>query len=272
MTTLFADLDMARRLEQAEAYAAETYARELAQQRPDIQVAIEEVGGGRAVFAGAGSHLSEAKGVGLHGPVSETDLDRMEAVFFRRGEPSRVVVCPLADPAFIEALARRGYRLTGFENILIRPLAGDTPEAASPPGIEVQPVDRETAGLYANVVAPNFVEPGEPVADIVEMMATMIGLEHASAFLAWIDAVPVGGGAVFIRERLALLAGAATQPAYRNRGVHAALHLARLDLARRAGCDVAAQGAQPGSTSQRNAERRGFHVAYTRAFLVRDHV
>ena len=50
----------------------------------------------------------------------------------------------------------------------------------------------------------------------------------------------------------------------------AALHHARLALARRSGCDLAAQGAQPGSTSQRNAERRGFRVIYTRAFLVRE--
>ena len=33
-----------------------------------------------------------------------------------------------------------------------------------------------------------------------------------------------------------------------------------------------AQAAQPGSTSQRNAERRGLRVAYTRAVLVRDPV
>jgi GNAT superfamily N-acetyltransferase len=95
-------------------------------------------------------------------------------------------------------------------------------------------------------------------------------MEHAAPFLARIDGQPVGGGAVFIHQGLALLAGAATLPLYRNRGVHAALHHARLALARRSGCDLAAQGAQPGSTSQRNAERRGLRVAYTRALLVRE--
>jgi GNAT superfamily N-acetyltransferase len=69
---------------------------------------------------------------------------------------------------------------------------------------------------------------------------------------------------------VALLAGAATLPAYRRRGVHAALHQTRLALARRSGCDLAVQGAEPGSTSQRNAERRGLRVAFTRAILVRD--
>jgi hypothetical protein len=98
----------------------------------------------------------------------------------------------------------------------------------------------------------------------------MLGIKHASSFLALIDGEAVGGGAVFIHRDLALLAGAATLPPYRNRGVHAALHYARLDFALRSGCDLAAQGAEPGSTSQRNAERRGLRVAYTRAILVRE--
>jgi hypothetical protein len=51
--------------------------------------------------------------------------------------------------------------------------------------------------------------------------------------------------------------------------VHAALHHARLDLARSLGCDLAAQGAQPGSVSERNALRRGFTIAYTRAHMKR---
>ena len=102
------------------------------------------------------------------------------------------------------------------------------------------------------------------------MTATMVEVEEVSSFLALIDGVPAGGGAVLIRRGVALLAGAATLPEYRNRGVHAALHLARLAFARRSGCEFAAQGAEPGGTSQRNAERRGFRVAYTRAILVRE--
>src|SRR5262249_4471925 len=95
-------------------------------------------------------------------------------------------------------------------------------------------------------------------------------MEHANSFIARIDGEAVGGGSLLIHRGLALLAGAATLPPYRNRGVHAALHHARLAEARRRGCDLAAQGAAPGSTSQRNAERRGLRVAYPRALLVRD--
>ncbi len=270
MTIILTERELARRLEEAESTAAEAFARQVARRRPGADVVIEDVVGGRAVYAGPGSPLTEVKAVGLHGPVTDADLDRMEAVFFDRQEPCRVVVCPLADPSFVEGLGRRGYRLSHFESILVLPLRADDPEPSPPPGIEVGPIGTEEIELYARVVAPNFAVPGESGAEALEMIATMLMMEHATSFLARIDGEAVGGGSLLIHRGLALLAGAATLPAYRNRGVHAALHQARLAEARRRGCDLAAQGAAPGSTSQRNAERRGLRVAYTRALLVRD--
>ena len=270
LRTVSAEIELARRLEEAEAFVAEAYAREVARRRPEADVAVEEVARGLAVFAGAGSPLTETKAVGLHGPVTEADLDRMESVFFSRAEPSRVVVCPVADPSLVEGLGRRGYRLFKFENILSMALYGDDHKPSLTPGIEIRKVDQGEADLYASVVAPNFVGPGESIDVLSEMIATTFGIEHAAHFLAFIDGEPVGGGTVFIRRGLALFAGAATLDPFRSRGVHAALHHARLALAFDSGCDLAAQGADPASTSQRNAERRNLRVAYTRALLVRE--
>jgi hypothetical protein len=266
------DLDLARRLEETESFASEVFAFHFARRRPDVGVAVEPLARGRAVFAGPGSPLTEAKAIALHGPVTEADLDRLEAFYFGRREPCRVFVCPMADPSLFEGLGRRGYRLSGFENFLAMPLVPDGAEPPPPPGlgIEIRPADPDAADLYASVVAPNFAGPEGPTDHLSDLIASIFGLGHCSAFLAYVDGRPAGGGAVLIHRGVALLAGAATLPAYRNRGVHAALHHVMLALARRSGCDLAAQGAQPGSTSQRNAERRGLRVAYTRAILVRD--
>ena len=243
LTTLFSDVNLARRLEEIEAVTAAAYVRRLAQRRAGVDVAVEEVAGGKAVFAGLSSPLSETKAIGLHGPVTDADFDRIESVFFSRGEPSRMVVCPLADLSLFESLGRRGYRLSHFENILAMPLEGGEGESPATPGIEVRPVEPGQADLFAQVVAPNFVEPGEPVDEIIEMALTMLGVDQTAAFLAWIDSEPAGGGSAFIHHGLALFAGAATLPPFRNRGVHAALHHARLAHARRCGCDLVAQGA-----------------------------
>src|SRR4029077_6366583 len=149
MSTMLTDLELARRLEDAEAFAAEAFARQVARRRPGSDVVIEEVAGGRSVYAGPGSHLTETKAIGLHGPFSEADLDRMEAVFFSRGEASRVIVCPMADPSLVEGLGRRGYRLFRFENILAMPRDNDDPEPTPTPGIEVRPIEPGEADIYA---------------------------------------------------------------------------------------------------------------------------
>jgi GNAT superfamily N-acetyltransferase len=270
LSDVLTDIKMARRIEEAESFAGQEFVRELVGRRPGADVSVADVAGGRAIFAGVGSPLSEAKAIGLNGPVTDSDFDRLEAVFFDRREPARVVVCPLADQSFIDGLGRRGYRLAGFENMLAMTLRPDDPEPVAVSGAEVRSVELNEHDLYIKVVAPNFCGPGESEDALLDMMATMFDVAHARHFLATIDSEPVGGGAVLINQGVALLAGAATLPPYRNRGVHAALHHARLAHARRSGCDLAVQGASPGSTSQRNAERRGFRVAYTRAVLIRE--
>jgi GNAT superfamily N-acetyltransferase len=61
-----------------------------------------------------------------------------------------------------------------------------------------------------------------------------------------------------------LFGGAATVPELRRRGLQAALMHARMKYAADHGCDLAMMVAEAGSNSQRNAERQGFTVAYTR--------
>ncbi|HZS28808.1 MAG TPA: hypothetical protein VFB76_16395 [Candidatus Angelobacter sp.] len=67
-----------------------------------------------------------------------------------------------------------------------------------------------------------------------------------------------------IHEGVALLGGSATVPELRRRGLHAALLEERMRYACDHGCDLALMVALAGSDSQRNAERKGFRVAYTR--------
>ena len=67
-----------------------------------------------------------------------------------------------------------------------------------------------------------------------------------------------------IYDDVALLAGASTVPEGRKQGAQLALLDSRLRYAAEHGCNIATMGALPGSASQRNAERQGFRIAYTR--------
>lgn len=61
-----------------------------------------------------------------------------------------------------------------------------------------------------------------------------------------------------------LRAGASTIPEARHQGAQLALVESRLRYAPEHGCDIVMMGALADSSSQRNAERPGFRIAYTR--------
>ena len=83
-------------------------------------------------------------------------------------------------------------------------------------------------------------------------------------FLAEQNGRAIATGALCLNEGIALLAGASTIPEGRGRGAQLALLSSRLAYAADHGCDLAMMCALPGSGSQRNAERHGFRIAYTR--------
>jgi hypothetical protein len=69
---------------------------------------------------------------------------------------------------------------------------------------------------------------------------------------------------LFVYDDACVLAGASTIPEGRNQGAQNALLAARLEFAAGRGCKFAIMGAAPGSQSQKNAQRNGFDIAYTR--------
>ena len=91
-----------------------------------------------------------------------------------------------------------------------------------------------------------------------------LSLACATCFFAERDGEPIATAALFMHEGTALLAGASTVPAGRRQGAQNALLDTRLQTAASNGCDLAMMVAAPGSASQRNAERQGFRIAYTR--------
>jgi GNAT superfamily N-acetyltransferase len=106
-----------------------------------------------------------------------------------------------------------------------------------------------------------LTEFAEGIEDLMQITAKRAG---ALSFLAEIDGRAAAAGAMMIHSGVALLAGASTIPEHRKQGAQLALLDSRLRYAASRGCDLAMMCAQPGSGSQRNAERNGFRIAYTR--------
>ena len=84
------------------------------------------------------------------------------------------------------------------------------------------------------------------------------------SFIAEFSGEAIAAGGLTIHAGVALFAGASTVPEGRRKGAQNALLTARLHFAVKNGCDIAMMCALPGGASQRNAERQGFRIAYTR--------
>lgn len=264
------DLALARRIELAEAEAAVEGAHTYTRLRPGSFAAVEEIAGGYAIYCGSTSPITQAVGLGLDGPVSEEEFDRLEEFYRSRREPVRVETCPLADPSLIELFGKRSYRVTEFTNVMARPVAAGERWPAPSPGVTIEKCGPELIDLWTMTVSQGFAEHyavTQELLDVMHMFALGSGTE---CYLARADGKVAGGATLSMRGDVAGLFGASTLPAFRNRGVQTALLHTRLERAAAAGCDVAVSLARPGSVSQRNIVRQDFRVLYTRVKFEKD--
>jgi GNAT superfamily N-acetyltransferase len=256
---IFADAALARRLEAAEA----ANARGCNSTVPDA--AVLDVAGGCAIFVGADSPITQAVGIGLHGPVSAAEIGALESFFRTRGAKVSIDLSPLADPGLLEMLGERGYRATEFNNVLVKRLAAA--EIVLAPRVR-----RAIAGeddLWSHSVGRGFFEQGELTTAEMDVGRSIFAMPGALCYLAVSETgEPAGGGALAMRDGLATLFADSTIPAFRRRGLHRELISARLNEAIAQGCDAATASTLPGSQSQRNYERLGFTVVYTKVTLV----
>jgi GNAT superfamily N-acetyltransferase len=257
-------------VEGAWAYLGVENARAQARLNPDSGASSIPIGGGYAVFMGVGSPLSQVQGVGLFGPVDDAELARREDFYRERGSPVLMELASLADASLLGLLGRRGYRAYEQTHLLVRPIGGREPSAiggsandrkeeARATEVQVAPVRPGEVVTWADAVLRCFFpDPAELPGSLREGAIAMASIPAVSCWLARVDGRIAGGGALVFHEGLALICGDGTLPEFRSQGVQTALLRARLDRAHRSGCDLAVICTQPGSSSQRNAERQGF--------------
>jgi hypothetical protein len=258
----FVDHGVARRLERAEAAANVAFVEARARLQPEVRAAWTEVVGVHAMFDGPHSPLTQTFGLGLFGSLGDVEFERIEDFFQERGAAVHHEVSPFIDMDTLTRLGARGYRPIEFSSVLVRPAVADI---ASTSGIEVRKIDEEEADLWASVSAKGWDAESPALGEFMEALGLVFTqAAGVHCFVAELDGQTVAAASLCLHERVALLAGASTLPAARRKGAQAALLRGRLLYAVEQGAELAMMVAQPGSGSQRNAERQGFRLAYTR--------
>jgi ribosomal protein S18 acetylase RimI-like enzyme len=271
---LFCGIDLARRIEVAESDFMVAATRAAASRGG--RGLVLPVAGGFACWAEEGSPMNKVVGLGFDGLPGSDALSEVETAFAGLGGPVQVELSNLGDPEVADLLCARGYRLTGFENVLGRDLSDVTPPG--PSAVTVRRAGDRDRQAWLEAIVEGFAHPdGVGVAsheefprDVLERAERDIEQAGSLAYVAECDGEVAGGAGVRLHDGIAQLTGAATRPAYRRRGVQSLLLAIRLADAAAAGCDIAVVTTAPGSTSQHNVQRSGFQLLYTRAILVRD--
>jgi GNAT superfamily N-acetyltransferase len=256
------DRELAQKLERAEGSANAAFVMARAATTPASGATWIEVAGAYAMFDGVESPITQTFGLGLFDPVGPAEMDRLEAFFAERGAPVHHEVCPLADKSLLPLLVERGYSPVELSSVLYLPLP--TATAARPSPITVRVAKANELEQWAQTCAAGWSEYPEFAHMILDLARIMAAREGGYPFVAEINGQMAATGSLSMEGRVALLAGASTVPAFRKMGAQQALLEARLQFAAEQGCELAMMAAEPGSASQRNAERKGFRIAYTR--------
>lgn len=259
----FFDRSLSRRLERAEGFACVQFAEARRSLFPESGAEWLEIGGAQVVFDGADSPVTQTFGLGLFEELSPASLDVIERFFFDRGAQVCHEVSPFAGVAALSLLCERGYKPIEISNVMCRPVENSA--AKEPGNIHVRVIGPDEGPLWSKISARGWTHEHPELQDFLDQTGAISSARPGSpCFLAELDGQPGAAGMLFIHDGVALFAGAATVPEMRRRGLQRALLQGRMRYAFDSGCELAMMVAEAGSNSQRNAERSGFRVAYTR--------
>ncbi|MFZ0804581.1 MAG: GNAT family N-acetyltransferase, partial [Candidatus Sulfotelmatobacter sp.] len=141
---------------------------------------------------------------------------------------------------------------------------------APPPDCEIRRSSADEAEITGAIVESAFFPDGTPE-PFRGLIAPLYQMKGAVAFVASVEDQPVacGTGLILEEHKVVALCGAGTLAAYRGRGFQTALLRRRMQTAANAGCEYAVIVTNGGTTSQRNAERLGFRVAYSKVTAIK---
>jgi hypothetical protein len=266
----FVDKRLARRFEAAEEMPQVLYARAFQKIRPKIGAAEEEICGGHMIFAGQGSPIGRATGLGFDRPLTAQDLDRVEDFYRSHKAPSQVDLCPLHDAAVFEMFRERGYGIAELNNVLYRRLDPEEKFPGTPAGCEIRRGQAEEARELGGIVERAFFPDGAPEA-FRDLLTPLYQMDGAVTFAASVEGrmVACGAGLVIPEQGIFAVCGAGTVAEFRGRGLQTALLGVRLAAGSEAGCEFAVVVTNGGSASQRNCERLGFRVAYSKLTVIK---
>ena len=262
---IYSDRELSKKLERTEGSANVDFVRTRAELHSGSGATWIEVGGTYAMFDGLDSPLTQTFGLGVFEDATAGQLEEIEIFYRERDSPVFHEVSPMADLSILPLLSGRGYKPIELTSVMVLDLQNYKTMPQLNSAIRARPIDPSEADLWAEVAASGWSTEHENLAEFMLAFGKIAARTRGGhPFLAWLDERPIAAGGFQMYDDVCVLAGAATVPDARRLGAQNALLTSRLKFAQEEGCSLAMICALPGSQSQKNAQKAGFQIAYTR--------
>lgn len=263
---LYSDITLSQRLERTEAQANSDFVETRARIQPESGAEWKNVDGSYAMFDGVGSPLTQTFGLGVFEDATAEQLEQLESFFLERGAEVFHEVSPMADLSILALLSDRGYVPIELTSVMFQELnPGGDQRSQRNPDLIARPIQDDEADTWAAVAAEGWSLDSPELYDfLLSIGAVSTRTKGGRPFIVESEGKPIAAGGFGIYDDVCILSGAATIPSARKIGAQNALLSARLNFAERQGCKLAMMCALPGSQSQKNAQKNGFNIGYTR--------
>lgn len=232
---------------------------------PHDPATSQPLGSGALVSWGSERYVNRAIGVSLDA-LGDDELDELTAFYDSRGTPPSIEVLSWASPDLLARLVARRFVPIRLNDLLVI----DPSRAVGAQGsIDIRPVDDDAAALWSDAFVAGFATTPEDERLNRELTRVVALVPRSVHLIAEIDGEVAGCGSLYPQGSVGWIGGGATLPAFRRRGVQAALLDERVAYTRQAGCTVAAATAVAGSQSSRNMQRQGFTLCATITIMTR---
>lgn len=240
--------------------------------------AVEHINTGVMLYGGKDSWWNQARGLGMDGPVTDQELDRLVEFYASRGTVPQIAVSTYAHPSLFQGLAVRNFVVKECGHVLIRKLHRKENFWARwpyerPGGVSVEivdPTDEQAMHAYAEVQSSGFRPANTAMTpDMLDFNRSVLMHPRCKGFAIRMSGEIVATGAVELGHDISALRGATVLPEFRGRGLQAMLMIARLDEAREFGSKLMVVQARVGVATERNALRLGFSMAFAKLIMIK---
>lgn len=221
-----------------------------------------DIHGGCAFFLSSDSYFSQVVGWGFDTKKSqfESEIKTIEHFYAALNHPRiDIELCPFVGNDLAIFLSQRGYKVSELNNVSVLDLSTYDLSHASNDTLAIKIISPREIALWAKTVALGFncIDAQEQFCHYAKAKDIIaFGVYHLGALIA--------GGTLAMHGDICDLAVTSTLPAYRGKGIQKKLINARLHYAKSQGVRTAMVTTEPGSISDTNVQKVGFHCAYTR--------